>query len=152
MDNGRVYRTASSGKGGSPERKIMEALKKSILKNGMPNGIYLDTGKELVRVFGEGEGCVKVRTQQALLKQLDVLTERAEHPEFNDDPAGIAKAVVAVAEELDKMSRDGGEKDSGMEKKSAYSLRMSPDMEEFQRRIGKEDRALFKCLDFCVLV
>ena len=103
MDNSNIYASADSGKVISPKWECLEALKKGIRKHGMPKGIYLNTGEEFIRVFGEGEDCVKVRTQRALLKQLDVLTERAEHPEFNDDPAGIAKAVVAVVETLNKL-------------------------------------------------
>ena len=44
-----------------------------------------------------------MRTRLALQKQLDALTERAEHPDFNDDLAGIAIAAVAVADELNKL-------------------------------------------------
>lgn len=56
MDNSDVYASADSGKVISPEWECLEALKKVISKHGMPKGIYLDTGEEFIRVFGEGEG------------------------------------------------------------------------------------------------
>ena len=100
MDGQNIFEPVNSGEVISPAQESIEALKKAISKYGVPTRIYLDTGEAFIRVFGEGEDCVKVRTRQALQKQLDALTERAEHPEFNDDLAGIANAAVAVADEL----------------------------------------------------
>ena len=102
MDGQNIFEPVNSGEVISPAQESIEALKKAISKYGVPTRIYLDTGEAFIRVFGEGEDCVKVRTRQALQKQLDALTERAEHPEFNDDLAGIANAAVAVADELNK--------------------------------------------------
>lgn len=103
MDNQNGYDPVDSGKVISPAWECIEALKKAISKYGVPTRIYLDTGEAFIRVFGKGEDCVKVRTRQALQKQLDTLTERAERPEFNDDLAGIAIAAVAVADKLNKL-------------------------------------------------
>lgn len=103
MDGQNIFEPVNSGEVISPAQESIEALKKAISKYGVPTRIYLDTGEAFIRVFGEGEDCVKVRTRQALQKQLDALTERAEHPEFNDDLAGIANAAVAVADELNKL-------------------------------------------------
>ena len=103
MDGQNIFEPVNSGEVISPAQESIEALKKALSKYGVPTRIYLDTGEAFIRVFGEGEDCVKVRTRQALQKQLDALTERAEHPEFNDDLAGIANAAVAVADELNKL-------------------------------------------------
>lgn len=103
MDGQNIFEPVNSGEVISPAQESIEALKKAISKYGVPTRIYLDTGEAFIRVFGEGEDCVKVRTRQALQKQLDALTERAEHPEFNDDLAGIANAAVAAADELNKL-------------------------------------------------
>lgn len=103
MDGQNIFEPVNSGEVISPAQESIEALKKAISKYGVPTRIYLDTGEAFIRVFGEGEDCVKVRTRQALQKQLDALTERAEHPEFNDDLAGITNAAVAVADELNKL-------------------------------------------------
>lgn len=103
MDSQNIFEPVNSGEVISPAQESIKALKKAISKYGVPTRIYLDTGEAFIRVFGEGEDCVKVRTRQALQKQLDALTERAEHPEFNDDLAGIANAAVAVADELNKL-------------------------------------------------
>ena len=103
MDNQNGYNPVDSGRVISPEWESIETLKKAIDKYGVPTRIYLDTGEAFIRVFGEGEDCVKVRTRLALRKQLDALTERAEHPDFNDNLAGIAIAAVAVADELNKL-------------------------------------------------
>ena len=56
--------------------------------------------KNIVGIYFQGYTKMKVR--HALQKQLDALTERATHPEFNDDLAGITNAAVAVADELNK--------------------------------------------------
>lgn len=103
MDNSDVYASADSGKVISPEWESLEALKKAISKHGMPKGIYLDTGEEFIRVFGEGEECVKVRTRLALLEQLDSLSEHTNRPDIHDDPADLAQATVAVVETLNKL-------------------------------------------------
>ena len=103
MDGQNIFELVNSVEVISPAQESIEALKKAISKYGVPTRIYLDTGEAFILVFGEGEDCVKVRTRQALQKQLDALTERAEHPEFNDDLAGIANAAVAVADELNKL-------------------------------------------------
>ena len=103
MDGQNIFEPVNSGEVISPAQESIEALKKAISKYGVPTRIYLDTGEAFIRVFGEGEDCVKVRTRLALQKQLDALTERAEHPDFNDDLAGIANAAVAVADELNKL-------------------------------------------------
>ena len=103
MDGQNIFEPVNSGEVISPAQESIEALKKAISKYGVPTRIYLDTGEAFIRVFGEGEDCVKVRTRLALQKQLDALTERAEHPDFNDNLAGIAIAAVAVADELNKL-------------------------------------------------
>lgn len=103
MDNSDVYASADSGKVISPEWESLEALKKAISKHGMPKGIYLDTGEEFIRVFGEGEDCVKTRSRRALLAQLDSLSERTNRPDIHDDPADLAQATVAVVETLNKL-------------------------------------------------
>ena len=103
MDSQNIFDPVDSGEVISPAQESLKALKKAMGKYGMPTGICIDTGKEFIRVFGDGDSGVKVRTRQALQKQLDALTERAEHPEFNDDLAGIANAAVAVADELNKL-------------------------------------------------
>ncbi|MGN0684701.1 MAG: hypothetical protein ACI4KC_01215 [Gemmiger sp.] len=103
MYNSDVYASADSGKVISPEWECLEALKKAISKHGMPKGIYLDTGEEFIRVFGEGEECVKVRTRLALLEQLDSLREHTNRPDIHDDPADLAQATVAVVETLNKL-------------------------------------------------
>lgn len=103
MDNSDVYASADSGKVISPEWGGLEALKKAISKHGMPKGIYLDTGEEFIRVFGEGEDCVKARSRRALLAQLDSLSERTEKPYPNDNPEDLAQATVTVVEALNKL-------------------------------------------------
>lgn len=103
MDNQAIYGPMDSGKVISPEWATVEALKKGISKYGVPTGIYIDTGKEFIRVFGEGEECVKVRTRLALLEQLDSLSEHTNRPDIHDDPADLAQATVAVVETLNKL-------------------------------------------------
>ena len=60
MDNQTIYGPTDSGKVISPAQESLNTLKKAMGKYGVPTGIYIDTGKEFIRVFGEGEGCVKV--------------------------------------------------------------------------------------------
>lgn len=103
MDNQTIYGPTDSGKVISPAQESLNTLKKAMGKYGVPTGIYIDTGKEFIRVFGEGEGCVKVRTRRALLEQLDILQEHAKNPDDTESPADLARAMVTVAEALNKL-------------------------------------------------
>lgn len=103
MDNQNVYEPTDSGKVIAPEWAAIEALKEAISKTGMPKEIYLDTGEAFIQVFGEGEGCVKVRTRRALLEQLDILREHAKNPDYTESPADLARATVTVVEALNKL-------------------------------------------------
>ncbi|MFR3792959.1 MAG: hypothetical protein ACLTWO_13735 [Blautia massiliensis (ex Durand et al. 2017)] len=103
MENQNSYDPTDSGKVISPEWAAVEALKKGISKYGVPTGIYIDTGKEFIRVFGEGEECVKERMRRALLEQLDSLSEHTNRPDIHDNPAELAQATVTVVETLNKL-------------------------------------------------
>lgn len=103
MDNQAIYGPMDSGKVISPEWAAIEALKKGISKYGVPTGIYIDTGKEFIRVFGEGEECVKVRARRALLEQIDILQEHAKNPDDTESPSDLARAMVTVVEALNRM-------------------------------------------------
>ena len=103
MDNQTIYGPTDSGKVISPERKILETLKETLSKYGVPKEIYLDTGEVFIQVYGDGEGCVKARARRALLEQLDILQEHAKNPDDTESPADLAQATVTVVDALNKL-------------------------------------------------
>ena len=82
-------------------QQALSDVEKILSSHKIPFEIIEDMGNEYT-VSEDGEGYTKMKVRHALQKQLDALTERATHPEFNDDLAGITNAAVAVADELNK--------------------------------------------------
>lgn len=75
-------------------QQALSDVEKILSSHKIPFEIIEDMGNEYT-VSEDGEGYTKMKVRHAL-------TERATHPEFNDDLAGIANAAVAVADELNK--------------------------------------------------